>query len=200
MALAAVATMWLAMARVERPLARRSAAGLFPAWRQPGGWQPSLRYGLRAMAPKVERAGPKRPEQRHRQTASAAKSRPKYARRESRRAGKRSGLSFLSDRYPAPKDPTDLRVTALTRRQREVFRISRQALRSRTLQSRHRRWPAMVCEISRPARRAGRPTQLQTHYLCWPAILATALYLAIQSSCDAPSSYHVEVSGCRSAT
>jgi hypothetical protein len=166
------------MARVERPLARRSAAGLFPAGRQHAGRQPSLvRYGLRAMAPKAERAGPKRPQRRHRQAASAAKSRPKYDRRESRRAERRNGLSLLSDRCPAP---------ALRRRRREVFRISPQALRPRTFQSRHRHWPATLCEISRPARQAARPRQLQTHRRCWPAILATTLYLAIQSSCDAP--------------
>jgi hypothetical protein len=166
------------MARVERPLARRSAAGLFPAGRQHGGRQPSLvRYGLRAMAPKAERAGPKRPQRRRRQAASAARSRPKYDRRESRRAERRNGLSLLLDQCPAP---------ALRRRQREVFRISPQALRPRTFQIRHRHWPATLCEISRPARQAARPRQLQTHRRCWPAILATTLYLAIQSSCDAP--------------
>jgi len=173
----------------ERSPARRPAAALFPACRQRGGWQPSLvRQGLEAMAPKVERTGSERPEQRQRQTASAT-SRAKDDRREARRAKKRNGLALLLDRYPAPKNPIDLTVAALRRRQCEVFRISLRALRPGTFQSRHRRWPAILatlCEISRPARQAGRPRKLQTHYRCWRAIVATTLCLVIQSSCDAP--------------
>ncbi len=192
MALAAVPTMWPAMAKpgVEKSPARRPAAALCPTCRQRGGWQPSpVRQGLGAMAPKLERAGSEQPERRHRQTASATR-RAKYDRRESRRAKKGNGLALLSDRYPAPKNPIDLTAAALRRRQCEVFRISLRALRPGTFQSRRRRCPAIsatLCEISRPVRQAGRPRKLQTRYHCWPAIVATTLYPAIQSSCDAPN-------------
>lgn len=123
MALAAVPTMWQAMAKpgVERSPARRPAAALCPTCRQRGGSQPSLvRQGLGTMAPKLERAGPERPERRHRQTASATR-RAKYDRRNSRRAKKGNGLALLSDRYPAPKNPIDLTAVALRRRQCEAF-------------------------------------------------------------------------------